>query len=198
MKHILIPTDFSENAWNAIVYAFHFFSKSSCSFYLLHVETPDSIKDEGLDNLSITSKSKIESPKMRLQKTLARIKESFSLNVNHKFFTIVDKNFIIDSIRTQVAEKKIDFIVMGTKGASDFEKITIGNNAGNVITKVKCTTLIVPENAKFESLKEIAFPTDFSFFYATETLQPIIDIVEENMSAIRMASLNKNGVGLIR
>ncbi|MEP1489368.1 MAG: universal stress protein [Algibacter sp.] len=196
MKHILIPTDFSENAWNAIEYALHFFSKSACSFYLLHVETPASLQDQDDVNTSIASKTKIESPKIRLQDTLSRINERFSLNVNHKFFPIVDNNFIIDSIRTQVAEKKIDFIVMGTKGASGLKKITIGNNAGNVITKVKCTTLVVPENAKFENLKEIAFPTDFSLFYPTQTLQPIIDIVEENMSAVRVAYLNKNGVGL--
>ena len=41
MKNILIPTDFSENSWNAIEYALHFFSKSSCNFYLLHVNTAD-------------------------------------------------------------------------------------------------------------------------------------------------------------
>ena len=37
MKKILLPTDFSENSWNAIEYALRFFSKSSCNFYLLHV-----------------------------------------------------------------------------------------------------------------------------------------------------------------
>lgn len=196
MKHILIPTDFSENAWNAIAYAIHFFSNSSCCFYLLYVDIPESIKNEANVKLSAISKTKVASPRIRLQDTLARINKDFSLNDNHKFFPIVDNNFIVDSIRAQVEEKKIDFIVMGTKGASGVKKITIGNNTGNVITKVKCTTLVVPENAKFKNLKEIAFPTDFSFFYTPETLQPIIDIVEENMSAVRVAYLNKNGAGL--
>ncbi|WP_370003018.1 universal stress protein, partial [Winogradskyella sp.] len=37
MANILIPTDFSDNAWNAIEYAVEFFKNSSCNFYLLHV-----------------------------------------------------------------------------------------------------------------------------------------------------------------
>ncbi|WAC02793.1 universal stress protein [Lacinutrix neustonica] len=37
MKTILLPTDFSENSWNAIVYALNFLEKEPCTFYLLHV-----------------------------------------------------------------------------------------------------------------------------------------------------------------
>ena len=39
MKNILIPTDFSKNSWNAIEYALKFFENSCCNFYLLHVNT---------------------------------------------------------------------------------------------------------------------------------------------------------------
>ena len=37
MKNILIPTDFSENSWNAVKYALEFFKDTECDFYLLHV-----------------------------------------------------------------------------------------------------------------------------------------------------------------
>ncbi|WP_281542184.1 universal stress protein [Maribacter aestuarii] len=40
MKNILIPTDFSENAWNAIVYALKLFKDEECKFYLLNTYTP--------------------------------------------------------------------------------------------------------------------------------------------------------------
>ena len=43
MKNILLPTDFSENSWNAIIYALHFFEKSICNFYLLHVNRLNNI-----------------------------------------------------------------------------------------------------------------------------------------------------------
>ncbi len=193
MKNILIPTDFSENSWNAIEYALHFFSNSSCNFYFLHVNT---IKD--VAGFEIPQKASngiipgvlIKSSKKLLQETIKRINQS-NLSGKHRFFTLTDNTYIINSIRKHVAEKHIDLIVMGTKGASDLEKLAIGSNTGDVITKVKCTTLIVPENAKFKVPKEIVFPTDFSIFYPTETLQPISDIIETHKSSVRVLHVNK-------
>ena len=45
MKNILIPTDFSENSWNAIKYALQFFKKKKCNFYLLHVTSITNYND---------------------------------------------------------------------------------------------------------------------------------------------------------
>lgn len=200
MKHILIPTDFSENAWNAIEYAIHFFETSPCCFYLLHVNTPNICQSNNTLGFSNATKVSQIVPcnqaKKHLKDTIKRVNKNFPTNIKHNFFTIVDNNFLINSIRKQVEEKKIDFIVMGTKGASDFQKIAIGNNAGNVITRVKCTTLVVPKNAKYVNLKEIAFPTDYSFFYPSKTLQPITDIIKGNKAVVRVAHLDKTGIQL--
>jgi len=196
MKNILIPTDFSDNSWNAIEYALKFFADFYCNFYLLHVDAPNVLSDGETSFQSNESNSlnlPIEPSKMRLQKSLERIKESIPVNPNHRFFTIIDNNYIVDSIRRQVEEKKIDIIVMGTKGISGIKKIPIGSNAGNVITKVKCTTMVVPENAKYSVPKEIAFPTDFSIFYQMETLQPLVEITEVNNAAVRVLHVNKSG-----
>ena len=35
-KHILIPTDYSKNAFNAIVYAFELFENEDCRFHIFH------------------------------------------------------------------------------------------------------------------------------------------------------------------
>lgn len=193
MKNILIPTDFSENSWNAIEYALGFFSKSSCNFYLLHVNTIiDAAGVEIPQKLSnrVTAEAIIKPSKKLLQETIKRINKS-NLGGEHRFFTLTDNTYIINSIRKHVEEKCIDLIVMGTKGASDIEKLAIGSNTGDVITKVKCTTLIVPENAIFKVPKEIVFPTDFSIFYPTETLQPITDIIELHKSSVSVLHVNK-------
>lgn len=199
MKNILIPIDFSENSWNAIQYALQFFGKSPCNFYLLHVNTSGAMVNEGNDfvkNNPAISGTLTKPAKVLLQETVKRIRENFPENPNHKIYTISDSNYIINSIREQVVLNKINFIVMGTKGASGFKKIAIGTNAGNVITKVKCTTLVVPENAKYREPKRIAFPTDFSIFYHPETLQPILDILEINKATVNVLHVNKTGLNL--
>ena len=37
MKNILLPTDFSENSWNAIKYALEFYKNTPVNFYILNV-----------------------------------------------------------------------------------------------------------------------------------------------------------------
>ncbi|MCK0109444.1 universal stress protein [Flavobacteriaceae bacterium S0825] len=194
MKSILLPTDFSKNSWNAIKYALQFFKKSNCHFYLLHVNRLSNLAS--VDTSYITTPEAIEEVQTKLAKKklrdfLKRISKELPHNKNHKFYTITDYNFFIESIRNHVQEKSIDMIVMGTKGSSGLKKFIIGSNTGDVITKVSCTTLVVPENAKYTSIKEIAFPTDLALSYHIQTLEPISEILDEFDSFLRILHINK-------
>jgi len=194
MKSILLPTDFSENSWNAIQYAQNFFEKSNCHFYLLNVTKLNELTS--VDTSYITTPEAIEEvqtklAKKQLRQLLKRISQELSHNKNHRFYTLTDYDFFIESIRNHVQEKKIDMIVMGTKGASGLKKIIIGSNTGDVITQVPCTTLVVPENAKFNNITEIAFPTDLSISYHIQTLQPITEALEEFHSFLRILHISK-------
>lgn len=195
MKNILLPTDFSENSWNAIKYAIQYFQKETCNFYLLHINR---ISDNLLDGSPyVASEDALEDvytkpSKQKLRNVLKRITNNFSPNKYHRFYWLTDYDFFIESIRKHVEEKNIDIIVMGTKGASGLKKIIVGSNTGDVITKVKCTTLVVPEKAEFTGLKEIAFPTDFSLGYDIQVLNPILDILETYDAALRILYIRKN------
>lgn len=189
MKTILLPTDFSKNSWNAIKYALKFYENSTCTFYLLHVNTLSYAMTQ--DPLYVDTEDFIENTytipsKLQLRKLLKRISQEFPDNKNHHFFTLTDYNFFIDSIRNYVDEKKIDMIIMGTKGATGLKKLIIGSNAADVIKKVKCTILIVPENATFTNLKEIAFPTDYFLTYGVNLLKPLYEIMETQHSSLRV------------
>ncbi len=194
MKSILLPTDFSENSWNAIEYALEFYKNNECVFYILHVNRVSNLVTN--DTPYMPTQNVIEDvytkpAKKQLRSLLKRILAKFPDNDKHKFYTITDYNFFIESIRKQVDEKKIDVIVMGTKGSSGLRKLIVGSNTGDVITKVQCTTLVIPENARYSALKEIAFPTDFSLFYNIETLAPITNILEHSEAALRILHISK-------
>lgn len=194
MKSILLPTDFSDNSWNAIQYAISFFEKTNCHFYILHINRLNNTST--FDTPYIASSDVIEgiynkSSKKQLRELLKRISKELSHNKKHKFYTLSDYNFFIESIRTHVQEKSIDLIVMGTKGATGIKTFIVGSNTGDVITKVPCTTLVVPENAKFNGLTEIAFPTDLSLSYHIQTLHPISEVLEEFHSFLRILHISK-------
>ena len=194
MKTILLPTDFSDNSWNAIEYALNFYKDSICNFYLLHVNrlsnvvTDDYLYSSAQDVLVDT---KVQQDKKQLKAVLKKISEKFPSSRKHKFYTLTDNNFFIESIRKHIEEKKVDVIVMGTKGASGLSKYIIGSNTGDVITQVKCTTLVVPENAKFNKIEEVAFPTDFSLSNGLQILQPITEILDKNKASLRVLNITK-------
>ena len=194
MKNILLPTDFSENSWNAINYAINFFEKEPCNFYLLHVKRLDKaiISDAPyIAAQEIIAEVHTNTEKQKLRNILKRITSHFPTNTKHRFYTLTDYDFFIESIRKHVQEKKIDCIVMGTKGVSGLKEIIVGSNTGDVITKVKCTTLAVPERAQFVKPREIAFPTDFSLNYNLQILDPLTEILEKYKSALRLLYISK-------
>ncbi|RZV61731.1 MAG: universal stress protein [Flavobacteriaceae bacterium] len=195
MKNILLPTDFSDNSWNAIKYALGLFKDNTCNFYLLHVNRLTNLVTA--DASYTPTKDLIEEvytkpSKTQLREMLKRISEEVGRNDNHSFYTLVDYNFFIESIRRHVEDKKIDTIVMGTKGASGLKEFIVGSNTGDVITKVQCTTLVVPENAVYSRFKEVAFPTDFTLSYSINTLRPISDILKNSDATIRILHIVKN------
>jgi len=199
MMTILLPTDFSKNSWNAIKYAIDFFENTTCNFYVLHVNRIENLIVG--DTNYMPTQEEIESnytkpSKKKLRGLLKNISASFNNNKKHKFYTLSDYSFFIESIRKHVEEKKIDMIIMGTKGVSGLKEYIVGSNTGDIITKVNCTTLVVPEHATFSNLKEIAFPTDFNLSYDIKTLQPFTDILNTAKASLRIIHIQNKDLRL--
>jgi nucleotide-binding universal stress UspA family protein len=195
MKNVLLPTDFSENSWNAIKYAIHFFDTIECDFYLLHVNSLNNFipLNESMTYDSYYLEDTYTKPiKNKLRGLLKRISKLNINNKKHKFFTLTDNGFFIETISKTIREKQIDLIVMGTKGATGLKKIILGTNTADVITKVKCNTLAVPENATFVSPKEIAFPTDLNLGYNLNVLHPLSEIIDQFNTSVRFLHINKD------
>ncbi|WP_242118916.1 universal stress protein [Aestuariivivens sediminicola] len=200
MKNILLPTDFSENSWNAISYAIQFYDNIPCNFYLLHVHR---VREDIMDvSPYIADQEVLEAvhkkpAKEKLLKLIKRIKKELpDIQSHHRFYSLSDYDFFIDAIRRHVEQKNIDTIVMGTKGASGLKEIIIGSNTGDVITKVKCNLLAVPEKAQYRNINEIVFATDFSLNYNLKILRPLLETVDRNAAALRILHMSKNKTNL--
>lgn len=189
MKHILIPTDFSEYSWNALKYSISFFKEIETTFYLLHV-SPLLIDDEDLiDNPNASSES--ENLIQEKLNTLIKKTEEFSSTGKHHFEALHDHLQFVNSIRNQVTNNGIDMIVMGTKGNTGYKETKLGSYTEDVITRVKCNALIIPEKTKFKKLKEIVFPTDFNILFKNNVLKTISDILENYKSTLNVLNISK-------
>lgn len=188
MKNILIPTDFSENAWNATRYALELFSDQECVFHVLNTYTPSiahsrfmaSVVHGGLEDATRANSQR------GLQNVVERIQKSFT-NPKHSFKTVSSFRLLVDEVKELVEQENIDLVVTGTKGASGMDGVFMGSNAVRIIKSVKdCPILAIPQYFEFVIPSEIAFATDFSRFYTVSELQPLIDMAHTFNAVVRI------------
>jgi len=193
MKNILLPTDFSENALNALKYAQLLFKETKCDFYVLHISEfiAYPVRPVSLDDDEEAHGKEFTSPsKEQLKKWVDKI-ETACTNPLHSYFSIHEVGFFLEAIKKNLEEKKIDLIIMGTKGVSGLREHIIGSNSGDVITKVKCNTLIIPKGVTFSVPQEVAFPTDYNIFYSHNILSALTEMLGWCQGNIRVMNVSK-------
>ena len=187
MKRILLPTDFSDNSWNAITYAVELFKDEACTFYLLNTYTPVIYHVEyvlgypaqfGLgDAVRNTSQE-------NLNELVLKLSDKFGHNPKHKFETSARFDTLISGIKDFVEAHNIDLIIMGTKGATGAEGVLFGSNTVHVFKEIKCPIMAIPSNFKFEAPHEILFPTDLEVNYKNSLLNILQEIASSHHSRV--------------
>jgi len=188
MKRILLPTDFSDNSFEAIRYALLVFKEIECTFFLLHTYTPPVYQTEYLigssgqiglgDVMRETSQTQLEQLQSRLEKEYK--------NPNHTFVVHTAFNTLLGEVTDTIEKENIDLVIMGTKGATGATEILFGTNTVHVIKKAKCPVIAVPPKFEYEAPKEILFPTDFEIEYKKEKLEVLLTIAEKYQSRINI------------
>ena len=186
-KNILLPTDFSDNAWSAAVYALKLYEDQSCTFYFLH---SSKLKASAMSNMSNKLVRVMAENATKELNELKEMAENSNTNANHKFEIILSTNDLYDAIEATIEKRKIDLVVMGTKGATKATDIVFGSNTVNVIKKIKgCPVMAIPDEFDFVKPEQIAFPTDFNRFYGEE-LVPLKRLADLFNSKIRVMHIN--------
>lgn len=172
MKNILIPVDFSEVSWNALHCAICFFKDIPAQFYILHIDT--TLNNEVVNEQDLVIHKNIATHQ-KLESWLQSIRKKAN---KHQVITTLEKrgNFI-HSLKNVLQENNIDLIVMGTQQPNVFGDSIVGSYTREVITRIKCPTLIVPQEVPCPTPKQIALVTDFNFKHNSKALKTISQIV---------------------
>tara|TARA_R110002073_G_scaffold13377_2_gene57134 strand:- start:2661 stop:3503 length:843 start_codon:yes stop_codon:yes gene_type:complete len=188
MKKILLPTDFSDNSWNAIKYALQLFKDQECNFVLLNTYTPIIYQFEYLQS-SAAQFGPVDTLKESSQKGLDELQENILSEFNnpkHVFTKISSFNSLTTEIDDLYTNNIMDIIVMGTKGASGVTGVLFGSNTIHVIKNAKCPVMAIPSDFSFETPHEILFPTDYEIEYQAKHLKPIIEIAQNHISRVNI------------
>lgn len=166
MKKILFPTDFSETANNAFVFALNIAQKNNATLYVLHIyKSPiinSRIPAKFISDYNLDAELKsFENFRDKSQAMHTFADENGFSDVDLKL--ILKEGYFSAKLKEfAVEEKDIDLIVMGTNGASSYlEKTFFGSNTVHTIESLNIPVLSVPVKAKTVQPKSIVFTTLF-------------------------------------
>jgi nucleotide-binding universal stress UspA family protein len=141
MKKIIVPTDFTEVADNALKYACEMSEYLNSQVHLLHV-----IKSEKEEEEAIA--------KMKAQAS------AYLLKTEHPIENIVIPGNIFDDIPGAAKQHNANLVVMGTHGLQGMQYV-VGSNALRIITDSDVPILIVQEGTtKTATVRSILVPLD--------------------------------------
>ncbi len=188
MRRVLIPTDFSENANNALEFAVELYKYEECTFYLLNT-----IYDS--DNVLHSSIYEVykERSLKELDAIVAKMKEKHPETPLH-FKKISTVNLLNEEIASIVKEEHIDIIIMGTKGASGAQELLFGTYTVSAMKVAECPLLAIPENYQYQSPKNIVFATDYGINfkdYHLDLLKGIATKHQANLHAVYVNTTDK-------
>ncbi|MES2517414.1 MAG: universal stress protein [Bacteroidota bacterium] len=161
MKKILFPTDFSENAFHASQYAGMLAKRFDAEVIILNIySTPVFTEFQppyDIENFSTYMKEDAD-------KSIKKFVEKFIKETNlppENVSQIVEYGFTPDNIVSVANAKKVDMIVMGTKGASNILDRWLGTTAQKVMETAECPVWIIPANATISYPENILYAADF-------------------------------------
>ncbi|MGB5229092.1 universal stress protein [Eudoraea sp.] len=192
MKKIILPTDFSYNAYNAISYAMNLLKNEEATFYLLNTYTPAIYQTEYLlhspgqiglgDIYQSESINQLEELKKQLEKEFKNPKH---IIIPHSAF-----NILVDEVSAMVASEEADLVIMGTQGATGAKEIFLGTHTVHVIKKATCPVIAIPADFKYEIPKEILFPTDYEVEYSEGQLAGLLNLSKIHNSSIQVIHIS--------
>jgi len=195
MKKILFPTDFSETANNAFLYALNLAKSIDAQVYVLHVyELPmitGSLSAGLIQNVYETVElGSFDNFKDNIPQ-LRQIAVENDLNEIPIKFILEEGNFLY-ILREIIGEESVDFVVMGTDGNSGIEKMLFGSNTINAITSMKVPILSIPHGMSFKGFKNIGFTTVFDQ-KDKDALKYLIEIANRHHAKIHCMHVSKDG-----
>jgi nucleotide-binding universal stress UspA family protein len=165
MKRILFPTDFSDASLNAFIYALKLADAFEAEVLTLHAYELPQLHYGGLPHTLKEVYDSIELESFEDYKDQIPLLREIAErnNLGHvKISNILKHGDLIWAIKDVVKNEKIDYVVMGTKGATGLKETFLGSNTGSVITEVNAYVISVPEESEYEGIKNIVFTTRFN------------------------------------
>ncbi len=187
MQTILVPTDFSLAADNALKVAKSIAKKTKATIYLANFYSLP-MADYSYPEISMPSEILIqvkEAAKIEIEKLCVSLKkEGFTV------VSTVEMGFATDEIIELSNKIQPNLIVMGTTGATGFINKVIGSNAAHVMQKTNHPIMLVPQDYTYDGIHNVVYLAELKDD-DTPILSKLFDFADElEIEHIRLLNVN--------
>ena len=191
MKTIIVPTDFSPIATNAINFAADMATNINASLLLLHVyQVPVSMTDVPVVMVSTEELKKSSESKLKeIQDALTH-----TTSGKIKIYSEARMGDVSDELEDVCKRIQPFAIIMGTRGASGVERVLFGSTALTTIRHLTWPVIVVPPGKEYGTgIKKIGFACDFDKVIETTPIQFIKNMVKEFGAELHVLNVDHDG-----
>lgn len=181
---LLVPTDFSKCANNAMTFALELASRTNAEVHVVHVIYPT----EGSDN-NVYNALWIDEYYQRREHDLKRWINRFRRNQPFKSIKIsssCETGFPVSTIKKVAAAQQSTLIVMGTTGATGLRGAIVGSTAAGIAGSVEIPVLAIPSRAQFKDQTSYVLATDLELTINKVSLQMLREILRAQHANIHI------------
>ena len=191
MKTIIVPTDFSPTATNAMHYAIQMAKQISAHLLLVHVyQVPVSYTDAPIVLVSVEELRKSAEARMHNLK----VEVEHLVHKEQKVFTETILGSVVDELENLCKKIKPFVVVMGTKGATGLERVLFGSNTLQAIRHLSWPVICVPPGKKYGTgIKKIGFACDYEKVVRSTPAPLIKSLVKTFGAELHVLNINPDG-----
>lgn len=142
LQRILVPTDFSDGATNALIYAINLSEYLSLELHILHVESENNQEEKDTDEC------------------FEKLKHHYLFKRKSKVSCKTRQGDIFESIVDEITESKIDLVVLGMTRKLGTREMMFGSITAKLIDRPPCAIIAIPANCRVLTLKNIGVAID--------------------------------------
>ncbi|WP_126245808.1 universal stress protein [Chitinophaga rhizosphaerae] len=198
MKTIIVPTDFSETAYNAARYAIGLAGQTGATRIVLYhayelivpiPDLPTAVPIVNMDDLRASSMEGLRNMQAQLK---PMVPAHITLDIR------ADNHLLAANIDQVCREELADVVVMGITGGSQLEEILVGSNTVDVVKTSAYPVIVVPTESPFKPVKKVVFACDLRKVAKTTRREPLLRFLDIFKPELHVVNIQKEGREHIR
>lgn len=189
MKKIIVPTDFSDGAFNALIHAVEMAKITDASIRVIHAysmpSTGSAVMVDIVDILKKNAEEELDNLAVRVKQLESAKEIAITYHARH--------GAVVDVINRECEDENIDFVVMGTQGASGITEKWLGSNTAAAARNIDVPLIAIPAELPFKKYEKMLFATDMKVLENMKPLKFVAGLAEDCNAKVKFMHIRKHG-----